>query len=133
MAEPIPIPAFAPALRVSSEEGGTVVGSAKPELGERGRLGVVVADETSDGSKPAVIELDVGEDAVVGEVGKWPFSHSIVPPRVAGSLPTLVMTDPVVKAAVIVSVAGGHSQGSPLVMVAGRPVSLQATLSWSCQ
>lgn len=125
------MPALAPVLRCLPESDGELVGDWVV-VGREVLLAVVEVVEEK-------VDVDVGADVVNSpsievvdaagrEVGKWPFSHSIRPPSVIGSLPTFGMTGAAVKAAVIDSVAVGHSQRSPTLMVSGLPSSLQATL-----
>ena len=128
---PMPMPAFTGVLRVWVAAGGwgfVVAGAVDVGAGEvesRADVGAVV--DVRVVTDWEVVCVDEG-----GSVGKWSFSHSMVPPGVPGKRPIRVMTEPVVKAAVRVCVAGGHTQRSPLVMVVGLSASSQATLCWHC-
>jgi hypothetical protein len=124
------MPAFTGVLRIWVAGGWGFVVTGEVDVGA-GELESRVGIEVDVG---AVVDVKVVTDCEVvcvdegGSVGKWSFSHSMVPPGVPGKRPIRVMTEPVVKAAVRVCVAGGHTQRSPLVMVVGLSVSSQATL-----
>lgn len=120
---PMPMPAFAPSLRLWPCGDGSLdsvevgVGSARPKL-------EVVVDEDSVVAEVVVVELDEGSP-----VGKWPGCHSVVPPIAFGRIAIGGMLDASEKATVMDSELEAQVHSSPLVMVVGLAVSSQATLS----
>jgi hypothetical protein len=121
------MPAFAPSLRewprdgvgLSLAEAVVVVGSTELDVAE-------ASVEAAEGW--VLDKLDDDELVLSDAVGKWPGSHSMVPPDRLGRLPIAAICEGAEKATVIVSDADGHVHGSPTVMVYGLAVSSQATL-----
>jgi hypothetical protein len=105
-AEPRPMPAFGPVLRLGGWEVGGVVGVGSGVL-----LGVGVEVVVAE---PVVVS-QVGDDMVdvASVVGKWFANHSIVPPDEIGRRAMSSRTFGAEKATVIVSDLEGHVHSSP--------------------
>ena len=85
----------------------------------------MIEDEESVVELVMIPEVEVGDGS---SVGRWPACHSIVPPASSGRLAMGVMTGGAEKATVMDSDSAAQVHWSPLVMVVGLEVSLQATL-----
>jgi hypothetical protein len=107
-AEPRPMPAFAPVLRLGDWEVGGVVGVGSGVL-----LGVGV--EVVVAELVVVLVSQVEDDVVdvASVVGKWFANHSIVPPDEIGRRAMSSRTFGAEKATVIVSDLEGHVHSSP--------------------
>jgi hypothetical protein len=105
-AEPRPMPAFAPVLRLGDWEVGGVVGVGSGVL-----LGVGVEVVVAELVMVSQVEDDVVDVASV--VGKWFANHSIVPPCEIGRRAMSSRTFGAEKATVIVSDLEGHVHSSP--------------------
>jgi hypothetical protein len=124
MAEPRPMPAFAPVLRLGDWEVEGVVGVGRGML-----LGVGVEVVVKE-SVVSRVEDDVVE--VESVVDKWFANHSIVPPYEFGRRATSSRTFGAEKATAVVSDLEGHVHWSPWRMNFGLSSSSQATLCVLC-
>jgi hypothetical protein len=119
----MPMPAFAPSLRLSLCEGDLLDGVEVGGGNVRPELEVTVVNEDSVVSEVVDVELDEGLS-----VGTWPSCHSRVPPKWFGRLATGGMTEAAEKAAVMDPDSEAQVHWSPFVMVVGLAVSSQGTL-----